>query len=318
MRAGAAWALIAPGTLLAAWLLPASVLRHHAGEAALLLTMPPAIAVCLRRPLVPERLPAHLLLLLALGPASLASALDASLVPSGRARMAIGLAPALAPALALALALALAGCVCLRAAGIRRQLPAAERGASRVLDGLYPGVRRACRVELSLIWFGLFRWRQRPSDVPEPAAAFPATRTGIEVATCWLTVTGFLIEIPLFHILLDHVWNRVAAWGSTGLHALSGLYLVGYAKSLSLRPTLLFPDRLVIRLGVVAERTVPVSSIDRIGPCVEDAGRRERLRGGRLFGIDGPNLCLDAAGERLLFHVDEPARLLAMLGRPPG
>ena len=80
-----------------------------------------------------------------------------------------------------------------------------------MVDGLRPGGLRLCRVELSLIWFGLFRWRRRGLDVPAHAIPFPATRTGVEVALCWLTLSGPVIETPPF-VLLGHVWGGAAAW----------------------------------------------------------------------------------------------------------
>ena len=80
---------------------------------------------------------------------------------------------------------------------------------------------------------------------------------------------------------------------------------------MSLQPTLLFPDRIEIRLGVIARQVVPLSAIARLSVCGDDETRQPGER--RMFGFDKPNLRLSAAGLHILFRVDEPARLIAAL-----
>lgn len=251
------------------------------------------------RPFRMERLPARCLVLLLLLPTATTEAMAAYVTPHRRFDLISGLFVCLC-----------AGFVC-RVLLACLSLPSRERRLPRAFDVAYPGLTALARVELALLWFGLFRWRQNPTDRPSQAAVFPATASGIESAKCWLMVSGLVIEAPLFHILVAHVWNTAAAWVSTGLHSLLSLYLIGYAKSLSLRPTLLFSDRLEIRLGAVAQRIIPRSDVKQLAPY--DGRRTGRGVGQRMFGFDEPNLCLTTADSNILFRVDEPARLIIAL-----
>ena len=292
--------LTMPVTLLVAWELPYHVSRASSFSMTCVLFLTAMIAAGLERPFRAERLPARSLVLVLLCPAGMTKAVAAPL----------GLYSSLE--LASVLASILLFCVVSRFALIWRQLPEGRRRAFMAINALSPRFVELVRVELALLWFGLFRWRRHDADSPVPAIIYPATGMGVEVTMCWLTALGFVIETPLLHVLLAHVWNMTAAWTCSGLHALLCIYLIGYAKSLSLRPTLLFPDRIEIRLGVVARRIVPLAAIDRLSLCgIKEARQPDEQR---LFGFDEPNLRLSTAGSRILFRVDEPARLIAALG----
>jgi len=86
----------------------------------------------------------------------------------------------------------------------------------------------------------------------------------------------------------------------------AALYLIGYAKSLTLRPTLLFPDRLEIRLGILAQHSIDRSSIQNLTPCDQTRHPTDR----RMFGLDKPNLHLSTHSGHILFRVDNPTQLI--------
>lgn len=167
------------------------------------------------------------------------------------------------------------------------------------------------RAELALLWFGLFRWRVSIRDQPVEATAFHCTATGNDVAMAWLTAAGSVIEIPLFHILIGH-FSLAGAWVATALDGLLIVYLAGFAKSLQLRPTLLFPDRLLIRLGAVASRSVALRDIRSVRLLPPDTRRNPASV--RLYGFDVPNMAVVTAGQELRFRLDHPERLVAALG----
>ncbi len=194
---------------------------------------------------------------------------------------------------------------------VARRAPVGERGVPALLARAFPDLVPVAGAELRLFWFGLCRWRRNASDLPQGAEPFPATATGMEVAMCWLSAAGFLIETPLMHVLLAHLCSHPVAWICTGLHAILAVYLVGYAKSLMFRPTLLFSDRLEIRLGVVARRIVQRAAIESMRPHDGETPRRPDEQ--RLFGLDQPNLRLGVAGGGVLLRVDDPGRLMRAL-----
>lgn len=279
--------------------IPHRVQHAHPSEIMWTMLLLAMATAAMMRPFRLERLPARLLVLLLLLPTATTGAVTACVEPCSRFDLISGLFVCLCAAVVFRVFLA-----CL-------SLPARERRLSKTLDASYPDLLAFTRVELALLWFGLFRWRRNSSDRPSRSTAFPTTASGMESATCWLMVPGLVIEAPLFHVLAAHVWNTQAAWISTGLHILLSVYLIGYAKSLSLRPTLLFPDRLEIRLGALARRIVPRSEIEQLAS--HDGDTTGQGDGQRMFGLDKPNLCLTTGGSNILFRIDEPAKLIAAL-----
>lgn len=294
--------LTTPAILLSAWMVSHHVRQAYLPGIAWALLLTAMIAACLQRPFRAERLPARALVLLLFWPARMTEAMIARVGSCDRLETMFCLATILILVVAVRFVL------------IWRRLPEGRNRAVVAFDALSPKGAKIARAELALLRFGLFRWRRRDADRPASAVAFPATGTGVELAMCWLTASGLVIETPLFHVLVAHVWNMTAAWASTGLHAVLGLYLIGYAKSLSFRPTLLFPDRLEIRLGAVARRIVPLAAIDHVSSC--GIGKQRQPDEQRLFGFDEPNLRLSTQGSYILFRVDEPACLVAALAVP--
>ncbi|MGI4748716.1 MAG: hypothetical protein ACRYGI_04045 [Janthinobacterium lividum] len=290
---------VVPITLLSAWIVSPAVRQAHSLEIVCAMLLMAMASACLEKPFRMERLAARLLILLVLWPTDLTRTMN-GYIGSYNYREVLAF-------LTVVLFLYLA----FRFILIWRRLPKSKTRTSIAFHTLSPGSMELARTELALLWFGLFRWRRRDADRPSSAAAFPMTNTSNELAICWLTAFGFVIETPLFHVLLAHVWNIEAAWACTGLHALLGLYLIGYAKSLSFRPTLLFADRLEIRLGVVARRIILRSDIDHLSLYQSRRARQPDEQ--RLFGFEEPNLRLSANGLHILFRVDEPTRLMTAL-----
>lgn len=119
------------------------------------------------------------------------------------------------------------------------------------------------------------------------------------------------METPLFHVLVAHVWNVGAAWSCTGLHMVLILYLVDDATPLPRRSVRRVPDRIEIRPGAIANRTIALPELDRL--TAYDGHGMARGDGRCLFGLDEPNMRLTTEGSRPLFRVDEPAGRLAAL-----
>ncbi|MCQ8278182.1 hypothetical protein NFI95_06940 [Acetobacteraceae bacterium KSS8] len=287
-------AILSLAALFGPWLLHPALRHRHATASAIATAVLLLLSWRLKRPFRARHL-AQPLLLAATSPLALVQA-------SGL--------PSRIP-LVVATIVLLAGALSWRLLDGIRTARAGECGLSALMARAFPDLAPIAAAELRLFWFGLFRWRRTASDLPLGAEPFSATATGTEVAMCWLTAAGFLVERPLLHILLAHLCGPAVAWICTGLHAILAIYLAGYAKSLLFRPTLLFPDRLEIRLGVVARRIVPRALIESVLP--HDGKRPRSPDEQRLYGLDRPNLRLGLAGGGLLLRVDDPARLMRAL-----
>ena len=170
----------------------------------------------------------------------------------------------------------------------------------------------AVRAEIGLAWFALARWRSVPSDIPADAEAFRCTATGTDVAMAWVAAGIGLVEAPILHLALRH-YSVPVAWAATGLAVLTSVYFVGFAKSLAWRPTLLFEECLLIRLGVVLSQAVARSEIEEVEILASGRAARDFVR---LFAFDGPNVAVRARGRVYSFRVDRPEQLLVKLRFP--
>jgi hypothetical protein len=123
----------------------------------------------------------------------------------------------------------------------------------------YPRAAEITAAEIALFWYALLSWRAKPevgpADVPFTQHRKSGT-TGIVFALAMACV----VEGAAVHLLLSG-WNAKLAWTLTALSAYSVLWLVGLGRSILLRPSLLSPDGLRVRVGVLTEAMVPYNRI---------------------------------------------------------
>lgn len=241
----------------------------------------------------------------ALVPAFLASLLGASLVLPPEHRRWLELAGRLAaPA-----ELVLLGYVGLR---IRRGMSAPVAGRGDLPDRLRATLRQvlpsplaadALAHEAALLGYALLAWRARP-DVRAGELGFTVHRAngygGVLGAAAFVVV----VETVGVHLLVER-WSATAAWVLTALSVYGLVWLLGHFQAVRLRPVLLAPDGLHVRVGLLWSVRVPyacVASLDAPGP-----GAPARRAPGYLHAVT-------LGGARLLVELREPVRVDGIYG----
>ncbi|HSU13013.1 hypothetical protein [Longimicrobium sp.] len=190
----------------------------------------------------------------------------------------------------------------------------------------YPRVAQIVAAEVGLLWYALLSWRARPEVGPGEMAFTGHRRSGM-MGLFGAVAFACLGEAVGVHLLAAQ-WNSTVAWVLTGLSFYSVLWLVGLARSILLRPTVVAPDGLHVRLGLLTEARIP---FDRIAAVTEvRAASASRRAPGYLHAavFAAPRVMIELNGEieargmygmrkrgitRVGLLVDEPRQLAATL-----
>lgn len=215
----------------------------------------------------------------------------------------------LAGRLAVPLELLLLGYVAVR---IYRGRSAPVEGRGGLLERLRATLRQvlpsrlaadAVAHEAALLGYALLAWRARP-DVCEGELGFSVHRGNGYGGT--LAAAGFMtiVETVVVHLLVER-WSATAAWVLTALSLYGLVWLLGHFQAVRLRPVLLAPDALYVRIGLLWSARVPygdIAALERAG-----AGARARHAPGYLHAVTlGP--------ARLLVELCEPADVDGLYG----
>jgi hypothetical protein len=156
----------------------------------------------------------------------------------------------------------------------RAQSGDGQGGNADFFDHLRSALRSALRVplmadavafELALLYYALFSWRAKP-HIPAGARAFTAhKKSGV---TALLMVAAFMtvVETSIVHLVVQR-WSTTAAWIVTALSIYGVLWIIGFMQAIRLRPILLTPTSLLVRLGMLSSVEVPYESIASITPA---------------------------------------------------
>ena len=152
-------------------------------------------------------------------------------------------------------------------------------------------VERALSSELTLMYFALASWRRKPHV---PAGTTPFTyhmKSGIVGLFSAILGTA-VVELFVVHLLI-HARAPRLAWALAALSALGIVWLVGFIRSLVLRPVLVSDEAVIVRGGAAWTLEIPRAAIERVdgGRIVRAPSKRapEHLQGTPLAQ---PNLLL--------------------------
>jgi len=168
---------------------------------------------------------------------------------------------------------------------------------------------RVLAAELSIFYYALFSWRAKP-HVDADAQAFTLHQRDGRADLLYVLALASVFEIVPIHLLLHH-WRPVWAWVATGVSFYGLVWLIGLARSLTLRPVLIGADFLDVRYGLLFRLRVPrasIASVRRAEPADAAAATRVPRR-------TEPTLCIELAqtleAEGLL-GIRQPVRRLAL------
>lgn len=168
---------------------------------------------------------------------------------------------------------------------------------------LPPAVARVLIAEVRLLHLALFRW-SAPADIPAGTRGFAYHRQLAPMMTA-MTILS-MMEIGVTHLVVSH-WSRTAATIMAVIGELSLVYLVGVIKSLRLRPVLLTPSGVHLRVGTLVDRVIAFADI---------AGFEAEPAGDRVRAADTLNVGL-LAWPNLMIRLREPLPRRGLFGAKP-
>jgi len=149
-------------------------------------------------------------------------------------------------------------------------LAALQKAVAAVIP--FPAAASAVAMEMSIAYYALRGWRTKP-HIPESSRAFFFQEQSEKAFLLGAVGLASVFEIVPVHLLV-HRWSGLAAWILSGISLYGMVWLLGLSRSLLLRPTVVEPDSLTIRYGLIAQLEVPreaISSVERVTrstPCV--------------------------------------------------
>lgn len=141
--------------------------------------------------------------------------------------------------------------------------------------------------ELSVWYYALLSWRQKPYTLPgertfsyHNAGGYMNMMLGLGLA--------FPVEIVAVHLLLAQ-WSVAAAVAATALSLYAAIWLAGDARARAMRPIAVGPDVVRLECGIQMEAIVPLSDIERVAfsdSDLEGIAESGRLNYGTFYRPD--------------------------------
>ena len=103
-----------------------------------------------------------------------------------------------------------------------------------------------------------FHWRAKP-DIP--AGATPSFYHRGARPMLWVLAGAGRVELVVLHVIALVFWGPKLAWPLFALSEVGLVYVLGLISSLDKRPTLIFEDRIEVRMGLLATHLIPRANI---------------------------------------------------------
>jgi hypothetical protein len=180
--------------------------------------------------------------------------------------------------------------------------------------------------EFQMLRYATLGWWAAP-EVPAGATAFSGHRESGFLALVATAGLMLLVEATCVHLLAQRWCPGLAPW----LLLLDGyglLFLLGHAQAVRLRPVLLGPDELRLRVGFIWELAVPRASLVAAEVLHEAPAASPGTLGLSKLLFASPNLMLTFAGpvvvrgpygsrrpaRRIAVYLDQPRQFIAAAG----
>lgn len=141
--------------------------------------------------------------------------------------------------------------------------------------------------ELSVWYYALLSWRQKPYTLPGEKA-FSYHNAGGYMNMILGLGLAFPVEIVAVHLLLAQ-WNMTAAVAVTALSLYAAIWLIGDARARMMRPIAVGSDFVRLECGIQMEAVVPLSDIECIAFSdseLEGVAESDRLNCGTFYRPD--------------------------------
>jgi len=180
-----------------------------------------------------------------------------------------------------------------------------ERIAATCADAFpYRIAGHVVSTEFTIGYYALWSWRRRP-HVPAGADAFTFHRTSGRIALLSAVTGAAVVELFVMHLVV-HAFSPRLAWALSALSAISVVWLIGFIRSIVLRPVLVTAAGVTVRSGVQWNLDVPFAAVERV-----ETGR-VKTPDGRAPGY----LRIGGAGVAgAVLHLREPLTAAGMYGR---
>jgi len=107
-------------------------------------------------------------------------------------------------------------------------------------------------------------WKPKPHTQAGTRPFSMHERSGASVLMACMAVLSLVEAVPV-HLPLAYKWSSTAAWVATGLSLWGAVRMTAMSRAFRLRPTLVDPDGLVVRNGLLFRLSIPADSIRSIG-----------------------------------------------------
>ena len=181
----------------------------------------------------------------------------------------------------------------------------------------------ALATEVSVFFYGLLRWKKRPTAIHE----FSYHRESGSLALWGALLFLVIAETSVVHILLAPAYP-VAAWVLTILSLYTGLQFLGFVRAIAPRPITVTAHSLELRYSLLGEMSVAKTNIKALRVDKKDLPEDKSIKYLSPIGaLEGHNMVLELHEPQqlmglygikrkvsaLAFYVDEPQRLLEAL-----
>jgi hypothetical protein len=113
--------------------------------------------------------------------------------------------------------------------------------------------------EIAVIYYGFIRWRKIKTSKHEFTYHKHSATMGLLITLIFLV----LAETTIMHLLIAK-WSLLIAWILTALSIYTSVQLLGFLKSIPLRPISITNDKVFLRYGILSETTVTIENIESV------------------------------------------------------